>query len=77
MSRWRHWHHAAERAARHLLGARAAPAWALLRALSGDDAYERYVAHAKGLHPGLAALSRREFYDAQLRRKWSGVNRCC
>lgn len=62
---------------RHRWRSALAPAWSLLRTACGDDAYERYVAHAKMRHPGLAALTRREFYDAELRRKWSGVNRCC
>lgn len=52
-------------------------AWSLLRSASGDDAYDRYLAHARLRHAREPALTRREFYDAQLRRKWSGVNRCC
>lgn len=51
--------------------------WWLLRSASGDDAYERYLAHARLRHAREPALTRREFYDAQLRRKWSGVSRCC
>ncbi len=51
--------------------------WVTLRNLTGDDAYERYCAHAMRRHPGLTPLTRREFYDQELRRKWSGVNRCC
>jgi uncharacterized short protein YbdD (DUF466 family) len=62
---------------RHRWHGAVAATWQALRALSGDDAYERYAAHARARHPGERALTRREFYDAELRRKWSGVNRCC
>ena len=47
-----------------------------LRALSGDDAYERYLTHHARSHTG-PALSRREFYREREERKWSGVSRCC
>lgn len=52
-------------------------AWRGLRQLSNDDAYERYRAHALRYHPNHSYLSRQDFYDQELRRKWSGVNRCC
>lgn len=52
-------------------------AWAALRRASGDDAYERYLAHQRRHHPGSAPLSARAFYVEALRRKWSGVSRCC
>jgi uncharacterized short protein YbdD (DUF466 family) len=51
----------------------AAVLWGWLRALTGDDAYERYCAQ----QTGAPALGRRAFYDEQQRRKWSGVSRCC
>ncbi len=51
--------------------------WRGLRAVSGDDAYERYLAHQRRAHPGAAALSRRAFFQSELQRKWSGINRCC
>jgi uncharacterized short protein YbdD (DUF466 family) len=51
--------------------------WRLVRALSGDDAYERYRAHQRACHPREALLSRRAFYEESQRRKWSGVSRCC
>jgi uncharacterized short protein YbdD (DUF466 family) len=51
--------------------------WQGLRAVSGDDAYERYLAHHARAHPGIAPLSRRAFYEDEERRKWSGINRCC
>jgi len=65
----RAWRHVAHRALRE--------AWWLLRSATGDDAYERYLAHAKRRHALEPPLTRREFYDAQLRRKRSGVSRCC
>ncbi|MBA2491976.1 MAG: YbdD/YjiX family protein [Gammaproteobacteria bacterium] len=51
--------------------------WQFIRELSGDDAYERYLRHCERNHPEQAPLSRRAFWDGQLDRKWSGVNRCC
>jgi len=51
--------------------------WRLLRALTGDDAYERYRAHQVEHHPHEVPLSRRAFYEESQRRKWSGVSRCC
>jgi uncharacterized short protein YbdD (DUF466 family) len=49
-------------------------AWAWLRAVSGDDAYEAYVA---GIAPPRAAPTRQEFYLDRLRRQYSRINRCC
>jgi uncharacterized short protein YbdD (DUF466 family) len=51
--------------------------WDGLRALTGDDAYERYRAHHAAKHAGEPLLSRREFCADAMQRKWSGVNRCC
>ena len=52
--------------------------WHTLRRLSGDDAYERYLAHRRAQHASDAPpLSRAEFFRAEQQRKWSGVNRCC
>jgi uncharacterized short protein YbdD (DUF466 family) len=60
---------------RRLLRALAAgTAW--LRALSGDDAYERYLTHHAHAHAGLP-MSRRAFYAEREERKWSGISRCC
>lgn len=64
------------RAARLRLGLRSA--WALLRQWSGDDAYERYLAHHQLTHPDQPLLSRREFIRRyQYERFSSGPNRCC
>jgi uncharacterized short protein YbdD (DUF466 family) len=51
--------------------------WGLLRRLSTDDAYERYLAHHEREHPGGIALSRRAFYLREQEHKWAGVKRCC
>jgi uncharacterized short protein YbdD (DUF466 family) len=58
-------------------GERAAGAWGWLRALTGDDAYERYRCHHAARHAGEPLLGRRAFYEETQRRKWSGVSRCC
>jgi uncharacterized short protein YbdD (DUF466 family) len=51
--------------------------WRGLRAATGDDAYERYVEHHAAEHPGEPLLSRRAFFEADQKRKWSRINRCC
>jgi uncharacterized short protein YbdD (DUF466 family) len=53
--------------------------WALLRELTGDDAYERYLAHWRTQHSaeGGAPLDRASFCREEQRRKWEGVRRCC
>jgi len=56
---------------------RLASLWSVLRALTGDDAYERYRAHHAARHAGQPLMSRGEFCADAERRKWSGVNRCC
>ena len=53
--------------------------WRALRTATGDDAYERYVAHWRNHHRDDAAapLDRRAFFREEQRRKWEGVRRCC
>jgi uncharacterized short protein YbdD (DUF466 family) len=51
--------------------------WRAIRALSGDDAYERYLQHRAAAHGDAPVLSRREFYIDEQRRKWGTINRCC
>lgn len=51
--------------------------WSGLRAVTGDDAYERYLAHCRERHPGAPAPDRAAFYAAELERRWQQVNRCC
>jgi uncharacterized short protein YbdD (DUF466 family) len=52
-------------------------AWRTLREVSGDDAYERYLAHRRSHAATDPPLSRAEFFRAEQRRKWDGVKRCC
>jgi uncharacterized short protein YbdD (DUF466 family) len=52
--------------------------WATVRELSGDDAYERYLAHWRESHAGDGPpLERAAFFRAEQERKWEGVRRCC
>lgn len=53
--------------------------WNIVRRLSGDDAYERYLAHWREHHAceGGQPLTRRAFFKAEQERKWNGVRRCC
>ena len=51
--------------------------WYGVREWCGDAAYDRYVkAHAKH-QCGAAILSRKEFYVAELQKRYSRVSRCC
>jgi uncharacterized short protein YbdD (DUF466 family) len=54
-------------------------AWWWLRQVSGDAAYESYVRSHQRKHGcrDTAPLSREEFYLDTLRRRYSGVSRCC
>ncbi|MGH8659433.1 MAG: CstA-like transporter-associated (seleno)protein [Gammaproteobacteria bacterium] len=51
--------------------------WGALREASGDDAYERYLAHWRARPSHEKPLSQAEFYRTELERKWSGLRRCC
>ncbi|WP_272227456.1 MULTISPECIES: YbdD/YjiX family protein [Methylophilus] len=54
--------------------------WQRVRQLSGDDAYERYLAHYNEHHaqPGEAApLTRADFFKQWQDQKWTGIKRCC
>lgn len=55
----------------------AGDAWSALRAILGDDAYERYVRHVHRRHPGSQPMTPEAFQRAELERRWSQVNRCC
>jgi uncharacterized short protein YbdD (DUF466 family) len=53
-------------------------AWRMLRHITGDDAYERYLDHFRTEHAAHETpLSRREFHAREMDRKWKGVRRCC
>lgn len=49
----------------------------LLRGVTGDDAYEKYVAHMQRTRPGEKPMSPEAFFRAQLEQKWNCVNGCC
>ncbi|MFZ1547213.1 MAG: YbdD/YjiX family protein [Candidatus Nitrotoga sp.] len=51
--------------------------WRVIRELSGDDAYERYIAQHATSHPDTAPLARKDFFIYQQQQKWSGIQRCC
>ncbi len=51
--------------------------WRMIRQLSGDDAYERYLEHHAACHAETPPLSRKEYFQRQQQQKWSGIKRCC
>ncbi len=51
--------------------------WHGLRRLSGDDAYERYLAHCLAHHGESTPLTRDAFFKQWQDEKWKGVKRCC
>ncbi|MGH8671112.1 MAG: YbdD/YjiX family protein [Burkholderiales bacterium] len=51
--------------------------WQLLREISGDDAYDKYLQHHARAHPLDPLLSRKAFVEREQERKWNGVTRCC
>lgn len=50
--------------------------WRGLRTLSGDDAYDRYLASLECRDDGIAPLSRGAFHEQQLARKWDRIFDC-
>ena len=52
-------------------------AWRFTRELSGDDAYERYLQHMAGAHPGQTPMSRAQHYALRQDEKWNRLSRCC
>jgi uncharacterized short protein YbdD (DUF466 family) len=51
--------------------------WGAVRRLSGDDAYERYLAHHTEHHSTEPAQSKEAFFKEWQDSKWKGVKRCC
>jgi uncharacterized short protein YbdD (DUF466 family) len=51
--------------------------WQAIRELSGDDGYERYLAHHAVAHHDTRPLSHSAWFARQQQQKWSGINRCC
>ncbi len=50
--------------------------WWYLRQITGDAGYENYL-RGRGARSGGSVLSREEFYLDAVRRKYTGVSRCC
>ncbi|BCM24057.1 YbdD/YjiX family protein [Methyloradius palustris] len=53
--------------------------WRLVRRLSGDDAYEQYLAHFAAHHDAVdeLPLSKEAFFKQWQNNKWTGIKRCC
>ena len=51
--------------------------WHFARQVSGDDAYERYLAHTLRMHPAQPPLSRTQYFKLRQDQKWSRISRCC
>ena len=51
--------------------------WRMVRRLSGDDAYERYLTHHAAHHRDETLLSKEAFFKQWQDEKWNGIKRCC
>ena len=51
--------------------------WQYLRQVSGDDAYERYLAHHRQAHAGEPPMTQEQHFRKRQDEKWSKVSRCC
>lgn len=56
--------------------------WGVVRRLSGDDSYERYLQHYATHHaecdaPCHPPLSKAAFFKQWQDAKWNGIKRCC
>jgi uncharacterized short protein YbdD (DUF466 family) len=49
----------------------------LLRGVTGDDAYDKYLAHMQSNDPATTPMSEKEFFRAQMEQKWSCISGCC
>lgn len=45
--------------------------------VSGQHAYDAFVAHCRTHHPDRAVPSREEFFRRDFVERWNGVRRCC
>ena len=52
-------------------------AWRYLREVTGDDAYERHLAHHTQSHPDQQPLTREQYFRQRQDEKWSKISRCC
>lgn len=60
-----------------MIAAELKKAWCYLRQVTGDDAYERYLAHQRRSHPDQQPLTREQYFRQRQDEKWSKVSRCC
>lgn len=60
-----------------MIGTELRQLWRYLRQVSGDDAYERYLAHHRATHPAESPLTREQYFRKRQDEKWSKVSRCC
>ena len=56
--------------------------WQIIRQLSGDDAYERYLQHYAKNHKDTTCtchppLTKAAFFKQWQDDKWNGIKRCC
>lgn len=51
--------------------------WRIIRRLTGDDAYERYLVHHREAHGSETPLGRKEYFKREQEQKWNGIRRCC
>ena len=63
--------------ANSILGRVVGRAWWYLRQITGDAAYENYLHRAPHRNAGCRPLTREEFYLDTVRRRYTGVSRCC
>ena len=59
------------------MGAELRKIWQYLRQVSGDDAYERYLAHHRQAHAGEPPMTQEQFFRKRQDEKWSKISRCC
>ena len=51
--------------------------WDYLKEISGENAYDRYLAVHTATHPGKSAMSRGEFYRARQYEKYNNPGSRC
>ena len=51
--------------------------WRFLRQVSGDDAYERYLAHMTSAHPAQPVMTRGAYFRSRQEQRWNRISRCC
>jgi uncharacterized short protein YbdD (DUF466 family) len=49
----------------------------LLRGVTGDDAYDKYLAHMRANAPREVPMSERDFFRARMDNRWTCVGGCC